>query len=946
MDSTTKESPEQNTKGAIAMTLEKVKVYELAKELGMDSITLIDKLKRLNVDVKSHMSGLATEEVTLIREQIAKEQAVLKKVTKTTRKKAADPEAAAPKKAGATVIRRRAKSSDDAAEAGHTEAAQEEAAVEAAAPEAETQQQTLTDEVMESAATAEAEVDADQAAVVAAAPAAPAAGTPVAAAPAAPTAPVKVAPPAPLKTSGLKQVSLLGSRSEGLIPSRTSSILNIVKEEPRRVAPAPRVVPNVRPNVPGQPPVAMVRSTTGITTLGKDAIDRLVEEEQSFKKKGGAGGRTERDKEPVVNVSDYRAKKELIFLPKKKKVPVNKEIRRTTITTPAAHKRVIRIENSISVAALADAMGIKANAIIKKLIAQGLMATLHHNLDLDTATLIAHEYKYEVENVAFTEDEVIKKVEDTADELKSRPPIVTVMGHVDHGKTSLLDAIRSANVASGEAGGITQHIGAYTVDLDGKKITFIDTPGHEAFTVMRARGANVTDIVILVVAADDGVMPQTREAVDHAKAAKVPIIVAVNKIDKPNAAPEKVMKGLSELGLLSEAWGGENIFVNVSATKGTGVKELLESILLQAEVLDLKANPDRLAEGNVLEARLDRSRGAVVDILVKKGTLRVGDSIVVGTQCGRVRALTDNKGKPLKEVLPGYAAEMIGIEGVPMAGDEFNVMKTDAEARELSEHRTLKARGADTNKTKISLEELFSKVSRGDLKELPVILKTDVHGSTEAIRDSLAKIGTDKVKVKILSASTGGVSESDVMLASASSAIILAFNVRPEAKARTVADAEKIEIKTYSIIYELLDDVKKAMAGLLDKKAVEKYSGRAEVRELFSVPKLGTIAGSSVSDGKITRGSQVRVLRNSRVIYTGKITSLKRFKDDAKEVVAGYECGIGVENFNDLKAGDIFEAYTIDMIAQELGEPSAPPAAKGSTPAPAAAAPELPVAKK
>ena len=927
MDSTTKESPEQNTKGAIAMTLEKVKVYELAKDLGMDSITLIDKLKRLDIDVKSHMSSLEHDAVKLIRDQVAKEQAVAKKAPKTTRKKAAEAEPAAAKKLGTTVIRRRAaKSSDEAGEAGEQYQAQatEETAYEAPPAEVEQQQQPESTEALEAAAPADAVAEPAAppvATTVLNAPTTPEAPRPVVAA-----APPKPLPPAPLKTSGLKQTTLLGSRSEGLIPSRTSSILNIVKEEPRRVAPAPRVVPNVRPNVPGQPPVAFVRSTTGITTLGKEAIDRLVEEEQTFKKKGGAGGRTERDKIPTVNVQDYRTKKELIFLPKKKKVPVNKEIRRTTVTTAAAHKRVIRLEGPVSVATLADAMSIKANAIIKKLIAQGVMATLHHMLDMDTATLIAHEYKFEIENVAFKESEVIKSVEDKAEELQPRPPIVTVMGHVDHGKTSLLDAIRSANVASGEAGGITQHIGAYTVDLEGKKITFIDTPGHEAFTVMRARGANVTDIVILVVAADDGVMPQTREAVDHARAAKVPIIVAVNKIDKPNAAPDKVMKGLSEIGLLSEAWGGENIFVNVSATKGTGVKELLESVLLQAEVLDLKANPNRLAEGHVLEARLDRSRGAVVDILVKKGTLRVGDSIVAGTHCGRVRALTDNKGRPLKEVPPGYAAELLGLEGVPLAGDEFNVMSNDAEARELAEHRTLKARGADTNKTKISLEELFSKVQRGDLKELPVILKTDVHGSTEAIRDSLAKIGTDKVKVKILTASTGGVSESDVMLASASSAIILAFNVRPEAKARTLAENEKVEIKSYAIIYELLDDVKKAMAGLLDKKAVEKYSGRAEVRELFSVPKLGMIAGSSVVDGKITRGSQVRVLRDSRVIYTGKLTSLKRFKDDAKEVAQGYECGIGVENFNDLKPGDVIEAFTIDMVAQELGAPSAPPA--------------------
>ncbi|MBI3544172.1 MAG: translation initiation factor IF-2, partial [Deltaproteobacteria bacterium] len=437
-------------------------------------------------------------------------------------------------------------------------------------------------------------------------------------------------------------------------------------------------------------------------------------------------------------------------------------------------------------------------------------------------------------------------------------------------------------------------------------------------------GAKVTDLVVLVVAADDSIMPQTQEAIDHARAAEVPIIVAVNKIDKPGAQPDKVMKGLSEIGILSEAWGGENIFVNVSATKKTGIKELLEAIVLQAEVLDMKANPERPGEGSVLEARLDRSRGAVVDVLVKRGTLRVGDAIVAGPYYGRVRALTDDKGRALKELAPGYAAELLGLEGVPVAGDEFNVMKTDAEARELAEQRYLKAKGADTNRTKITLEEIFAKVQQGDMKELPILLKTDVFGSTEALRESLTRLSTDQVKVKILSASTGGISESDIMLASASNAIVLGFNVRPETKARLLAENEGVEIKCYSIIYELLDEVKKAMTGLLDKKAVEKYLGRAEVRELFSVPKIGNVAGCSVVDGKIIRTASVRLLRDNRVIFTGKLSSLRRFKDDAKEVAQGYECGIGIENYNDIKQGDVIEAFAIEMVAHELGAPSAP----------------------
>lgn len=928
------------------MTMEKVKVYELAKELGMDSITLIDKLKRLDIDVKSHMSSLGSEEVKLIRDQVAKENALLNKAsktTKTTKKKEAEP-AAPQKRASTTVIRRRAKSSDEMGDQGaaHEQMSDQGAPLTATATQAvetpstefvqeQREQEQVESPVQEVAAPQEpVATPAPVIKTVSPAPTINVVTTPppvvsqpqrIEVTPKPTVAPIKPPPVVP-RDSGLKLPSLLGARREGISPQRSSSILNIVKEEPRKPAPqVPRVTPNVRPNIPGQPPAVRVNHQPGVTTLNKESIDRMAEEESAFSKKKGGAGRTERDKEPTdVKVSDYRAKKELVFLPKKKKVPLNKEIRQTQITKPAAHKRVVRIENTVTVAALAAAMGVKATELIKKLMGQGVMATMNYTLDFDTSSLIATEYGYEVENVAFKEEEVISKAEDKTEDLEPRPPIVTVMGHVDHGKTSLLDAIRSAKVAAGEAGGITQHIGAYTVDLDGRKITFIDTPGHEAFTVMRARGANVTDVVILVVAADDGVMPQTREAVDHARAAGVPIIVAVNKIDKPGANPDKVMKGLSEIGILSEAWGGENIFVNVSALKQTGIKELLEAVLLQAEVLDLKANPNRTAEGTVLEARLDRNRGAVVDILVKKGTLRIGDPIVAGPHAGRVRAMIDDKGRALKELPPGYAAELLGLEGVPTAGDEFNAMADDAGARELARHRIDKARAADSAKSsKMSLEDLFAKVQTGDVKELPVVLKTDVFGSTEAIKESLNKLSTEKVKVKVLTASTGGISESDVMLASASNAIIIGFNVRPETKARGLAETEAVDIKCYSIIYELLDDVRKAMTGLLDKKAVEKYLGRAEVRELFSVPKIGVIAGSSVVDGKITRGSQVRLLRDNRVIFTGKLSSLRRFKDDAKEVAQGYECGIGIENFNDLKTGDIIEAFNIEMVAQELG---------------------------
>jgi translation initiation factor IF-2 len=573
------------------------------------------------------------------------------------------------------------------------------------------------------------------------------------------------------------------------------------------------------------------------------------------------------------------------------------------------------------VQALANGMSMKAIDVIRKLMQMGQMVNMNSVLDLDTASLVATEFQYEVKNVEFKEDKLIEaEPADRPEDLLPRPPVVTIMGHVDHGKTSLLDALREANVAAGEAGGITQHIGAYTVEKNGHKITFIDTPGHEAFTVMRARGANVTDIVILVVAADDGVMPQTREALSHAKAAGVPIIVAMNKIDKPQANPEKLKQQLAELDLLAEEWGGQTMFVPVSAIKRTNLDKLLESILLQAEVLDLKGNQKVRANGTVLEARLERGRGPVVSVLVRRGTLRVGDPIVSGANCGKVKAMMDHTGRMVKEVPPGMAAEILGFESVPNAGERFDSPATDIDARAIAENRGLKAKAqaAATASGKVSLDDLFAKIQAGAVKELPLILKADVFGSAEAIRDSLVKLSNDKVKVKVIHTAPGGITESDVLLATASKAIILGFNVRPETKARQVAEAQHIEIKCYNIIYELIDDVKQSMVGLLDKKKVEKFLGRAEVRQPFTVPKIGTIAGSAVIDGKLIRGANVRLLRDSRIIWDGKMSSLRRFKDDAKEVATGYECGIGLENYNDIKAGDIIEAYMIEMITPDM----------------------------
>jgi translation initiation factor IF-2 len=654
-----------------------------------------------------------------------------------------------------------------------------------------------------------------------------------------------------------------------------------------------------------------------IIKMTKENLDQMVEEEAAKKR---TGGREQEIRPEDVRFADYR-KKELVFLPKKKKIPIGKEIRQTQKTVAKAQKRIIQMEEVISVQDFANQLSVKATDVIRKLMGMGQMVTINHSIDFDTATLVANEYQYEVRNIAFNEEDLIGKEEDSSESLQSRPPIVTIMGHVDHGKTTLLDSIREANVAGGEAGGITQHIGAYTVEKNGKLITFIDTPGHEAFTVMRARGANVTDIVILVVSADDGVMPQTREALNHAQAAKVPIIVAVNKIDKPGANPEKVKQALAELNLLAEDWGGDTMFIPVSALKKTNLDKLLDGILLQAEMLDLKANSDVRASGTVLEARLEKGRGPVVSVLVSRGTLNVGDAIVSGPFAGKVKALTDDKGHPVKSATPGIAVEVLGLEGVPNAGEIFSTTETEADARDIAENRNDKNRAKTPGAVgKLSLEALFSKIQSGDVKELNVVLKADAFGSVEAIRDSLIKVSTDKVKVKPIHVGTGGITESDVMLASASNAIVIGFNVRPETKARQLAEAEHVEVKSYAIIYELIEDVKKAMVGLLDKKKVEKFLGRAEVRQIFSVPKIGTIGGSSVIDGKILRGANVRLLRDSRVIFEGKLSSLRRFKDDAKEVATGFECGIGIDSYNDLKPGDIIEAFQIELVTPELHE--------------------------
>ncbi|MDT8334671.1 MAG: translation initiation factor IF-2, partial [Desulfurivibrionaceae bacterium] len=594
------------------------------------------------------------------------------------------------------------------------------------------------------------------------------------------------------------------------------------------------------------------------------------------------------------------------------------------LSEPAAETRAIKkrikVLESISVGDLAHRMGVKAHELIASLMKLGIMATVNQTLDVDTATLVAGDFGFEVEQGVTEEQSVINLEESYAGgEEVPRPPVVTVMGHVDHGKTSILDAIRKTDVAAGEAGGITQHIGAHHVRSSHGEVVFLDTPGHEAFTAMRSRGAQVTDIVVLVVAADDGVMDQTREAINHAKAAGVPIVVAVNKIDKENANPDRVKSELAEYDLAPEEWGGQTIYCETSATEGTGINELMEQILLQAEVLELKADPVRKAKGWVVEAHLHKGRGAVATVLVQQGTVKIGDSFVVGEHYGRVRAMHNDKGEDIETAGPSMPVEIHGLGGVPRAGDEFIVVPDEKMARTISSQRHIKQREKElATTTKISLDNLFEHLEESEIKELRVVLRADVQGTLEAFSSAIEKLSTAEVKVKIIHSGTGAVIESDILLAAASSALIFGFNVRPTAKAKELAKNENVDIRFYDVIYHALDDIRLAMTGLLEPTYEEESFGAAEVRDTFSHPKAGTIAGCYVTDGHIDRKAQVRLVRDGVVIYTGRIASLRRFKDDVKDVKSGFECGISLENFNDIKVGDIIEAFFMKEVAGVL----------------------------
>jgi translation initiation factor IF-2 len=707
-----------------------------------------------------------------------------------------------------------------------------------------------------------------------------------------------------------------GSTESAVVPSR--------QDETPTAAATPGETPPPLGEAGAQPPPAAPGAAKN--KLLKTDLFELAKQELSdrLKQRGKKIRKTKKNKENPLEEYQYELSSWRDIRPSSHREERHKKISAPTsvveITKP--RKKIIKLSEGLTVKDFAELIGQKTGEVIRKLVEMGTMATINQPMDLAAGVLIAEGYGLKAEVVLGQTEEDMLSEEETQGEgdLLPRPPVVTIMGHVDHGKTSLLDAIRSTKVAAGEAGGITQHIGAYTVKVGDRTVTFLDTPGHEAFTAMRARGAKVTDLVVLVVAADDGVMPQTIEAINHARAASVPMIVAINKIDKPEANPERVKNALAEHNLLSEAWGGQTIFVEVSAKKRQNLDSLLEMILLQADVLELKADPNRSAKGIVIEAKMDKGRGPVATVLVQSGTLKVGDAFVTGTFFGRVRALIDDLGKKIQSAGPSQPVEVIGLPGVPQAGDAFVVVREEKMAREIATNRMQKERTAKlAQQRRVTLEDLYHQIKEGTVKELNLILRADVQGSVEALTESLTKLNTSAVKLNVIHTGVGGITETDVLLASASNATIIGFNVRPEVKAASLAEREKVDIRSYNVIYDAISDIRAAMEGLLEPTLKERVTGRCEVRQVFNITKVGAIAGAYVTDGMISRaGSGVRVLRDNVVIYTGKLSSLKRFKDDVREVQAGYECGIGVENFNDIKLGDVIEAFVVDKIAAKL----------------------------
>jgi translation initiation factor IF-2 len=920
----------------------KIRVYELAQKLGVDNKAMLEKLAAAGIDVKSHMSVLEEEEVQKIQAPPSSDS------TNDTRYDE--------KRVSQEVIRRRRKEpaatvAEAAPESGKPADTEEKTPVAPPAEEAPAAPALPRQEVPSAAAV---EKPQPAAAVEKVAEPAPAEAP---AAPAQPPVAESVAPPvsAPAEVQPSEPAAVKEEKpAKGAEAKAAPEVFTPPPKKAARPAPGTarilghvdlgRAVEKPAPEVsaPVHAPAPPTEEGEARKTPAKAPRVFTAENEQQKKTppKNLRGDRKKQkirvvdiaeELEPEEETSRSGGEHREVFEPKRMdrggrgKRSAKQLRKKTEVTVPKAIKRIIRISDAITVGELAKRMGIKANELIKLLMKQGSMVTINHPLDFDTAALLASEFNYEVENVAFDEEIILQdhgvQDEEAGEEekLQIRPPVVTIMGHVDHGKTSLLDAIRTTNVIAQEAGGITQHIGAYEVELQGKKICFLDTPGHEAFTAMRARGAQVTDIVILVVAADDGVMPQTEEAINHSKAAGVPIIVAINKIDKAEANPDRVKQGLTEFGLLPEEWGGDTIFVEVSAKKHLHLDELLEMILLQAEVMELKADPAKRAKGTVVEARLDRGRGPIATVLVQEGTLRVGDPVVTGIHYGHIRSMVNDRGGKIMEAGPSTPVEVTGLSGVPSAGDNFYAVEDEKAAKEVALHRQAKIREAEMAKSsKISLDQLYARIKEGAVKELNVILKADVQGSVEAVRDSLLKLSTSNCRLSVIHSAVGGITETDVSLASASDAIILGFNVRPEAKAAAIAETEGVDIRLYNIIYDAVADVRDAMEGLLAPTYREKELGKAEIRDTFHIPKVGTVAGCYVTEGKAQRNAQVRLVRDNVVVWKGKMSSLKRFKDDVREVATGYECGIALDGYNDIKPGDIIEIFEMEEVKTKL----------------------------
>lgn len=895
------------------MSTNKLRVRDLATELDISSKDLMALLRELKIPAKSHMSSLTEEEAEQVREH--------------HRNKGRLPQAVDTRAKDGVIVRRRRKPVETPqAEAPAADQPEEPKGVDGDEPEIRPTRRRRAAETIPSARIIEpAGGEAREPEEPATPPAEESPAEPVLSGEATDAseaaadesrdeisgpeeqAPAESAPETAESGEDAAKPESRKSRKKTPAPAAQVKVISrptIVEFPDTRPSGPARPAGTGRPGIPGRPGAAPApQNEAAKDGRGKKKKGRrMVDAEELYRKEEFSMGKGRKAQKAEARKAGGN----------KGAVQVTQPIK--------ASKRKIRIEDTIRLTDLAHQMGVKAQDLIKKLFGLGVMATINQSLDFDTALLLASEFQYEVERVGFSEEDfLLPKEEDKAEDLRPRPPVVTIMGHVDHGKTSLLDAIRSTSVATGEAGGITQHIGAYHVATERGEVVFLDTPGHEAFTTMRARGAKVTDIVVLVVAADDGVMEQTREAVSHAKAAGVPIVVAVNKMDKEEADPDRVKRELSDLGLMPEEWGGDTIFAHVSAKKRLGLDELLELILLQAEVLDLKANPDKPGRGHVVEARLDKGRGPVGTVLIQEGHINQGDAFVCGLISGKVRAMFNDQGKQIKTAGPAIPAEIQGFESIPEAGDEFVIVKDEKVARRIAEDRRIKHRDRElARESKVTLESFLASRAGEEAQTLNLLLKADVQGSLEAISEALRKLSTDEVKISLIHGGAGAITESDILLASASGAIVIGFNIRPTAKIKEVAEQEKVDIRFYDIIYKLVDDIKAAMSGMLAPDIKEVYLGQADVQQTFTVPKVGTIAGCMVSDGKLKRNASVRLLRDGVVVYTGKLSSLKRFKDDAREVTKGYECGAGLENFNDVKAGDIIEAFELVEEARSI----------------------------